>query len=89
MSNYTKLLEGKEREDYISKRSARFKLDKMMKSKKYKANIKKYILERIDVTEGDKNINFQIKKIRKYFMYLKDLKVNICTKIYLDIIEKM
>jgi hypothetical protein len=65
MSNYTKLLEGKEREDYISKRSARFKLDKMMKSKKYKANIKKYILERIDVTEGDKKYKFPDKENSK------------------------
>jgi hypothetical protein len=54
MSNYTKLLQGKERDEYISKRTAKFKLEKMMNSKKYKANIKKYILERIDVTEGDK-----------------------------------
>ena len=74
MSNNTKLLEGKEREDYISKRSARFKLDKMMNSKKYKANIKKYILERIDVTEGDKIYKFPDKEISKIDYVFKRFK---------------
>ena len=74
MSNYTKLLEGKEREDYISKRFPEYKLDKMMKSKKYKANIKKYILERIDVTEGDKKYKFPDKEISKIDYVFKRFK---------------
>ena len=74
MSNYTKLLQGKEREDHISKRFAKFKLEKMMNSKKYKANIKKYILERIDVTEGDKIYKFPDKEISKIDYVFKRFK---------------
>jgi len=65
MSNNTKLIEGKEREEYISKRFPEYKIEKMMNSKKYKANIKKYILDRIDVTEGDKNYAFPDKENSK------------------------
>jgi len=71
MSNYTKLLQGKERDEYISKRFPKFKLEKMMNSKKYKANIKKYILERIDVTEGDKKYEFPDKENSKIHYVFK------------------
>lgn len=71
MSNNTKLLQGKEREEYISKRFPEYKLEKMMNSKKYKANIKKYILDRIDVTEGDKNYAFPDKENSKIHYVFK------------------
>ena len=74
MSNYTKLLQGKERDEYISKRFPEYKLKKMMNSKKYKANIKKYILDRIDVTEGDKKYKFPDKEISKIDYVFKRFK---------------